>query len=197
MAKNIKTPYVIGLVGKAGSGKSTVARILADEYGFAVIALDAVGHEALELSREELVTTFGPSILSEEGTIQRSRLSEIVFKDMDKLITLNAITHPKIKNLVKERLKSIQNHTLLDGALLYEIGLAPFCDLILMVDAPESDILYRLTHERQWSKEKARSVLYSQRHLQFLKEQADFIIFNNDGIEKIRRQIDFFVNALA
>ncbi len=190
-------PYVIGLVGKAGSGKSTVAKILVEEYHFELISLDALGHHALELARDELIRVFGEGIVGPDGTIQRGVLGQMVFGNMDRLLTLNAITHPKIKDLVKKQLQKITTHTLLDGALLYEIGLAPLCDFILMVDAPESVLMERLIHQRKWPEEKAKSVLFSQRHLQFLREEADFIIFNNDGLEKIERQIEFFVHTIS
>ncbi|URA10796.1 dephospho-CoA kinase [Thermospira aquatica] len=189
--------YVIGLVGKAGSGKSTVARILVEEYHFDLISLDEVGHHALELSRDELIHVFGQQIVGPDGTIQRAVLGQIVFGNMDMLLTLNAITHPRIKELVKQQLSNMRTHTLLDGALLYEIGLAPLCDFILMVDAPEAMIMERLIRQRKWPEEKAKSVLFSQRHLQFLREEADFIIFNNDSLEKIERQVEFFVHTIS
>ncbi|NPV38670.1 MAG: dephospho-CoA kinase [Brevinematales bacterium] len=197
MVNTRKPLYVIGLVGKAGSGKSTVAKILCEEYDFSLISLDEMGHRALEEAKDEITKHFGPEVIGPDGRIQREVLGRMVFGHMEKLLLLNALTHPRIKRLVKERLASATTHTILDGALLYEIGLAPICDFILMVDAPEEMLFDRLVRERGWSEEKAKSVLFSQRHLQFLKEQADFIIFNNDGLEKIRRQVDFFVHALV
>ncbi|MCX7882892.1 MAG: dephospho-CoA kinase [Brevinematales bacterium] len=196
MVKSLRKRYVVGLVGKAGSGKSTVAKILSEEYHFEVISLDEMGHKALEASREDLVRHFGKEIIGDNNTIQRHILGRVVFGNMEKLLLLNAITHPKIKDLVQQKLAHTSHHTILDGALLYEIGLAPLCDFILMVDAPEPLLLDRLIKQRGWSEDKAQSVLFSQRYLQFLKEQADFIIFNNDGIEKIQRQLAFFVHTL-
>jgi len=197
MVSSARPYYVVGLVGKAGSGKSTVARLLSEVYHFEKISLDEMGHQALENSREKLVATFGPEIVGEDGSIRRPVLSSIVFGNMEKLLLLNAITHPEIKRLVRAQLARVQGHTVMDGALLYEIGLAPLCDLILMVDAPEELLLQRLVQNRGWSEEKAKSVLFSQRHLQFLREQSDFVIFNNDGLKKIERQLEFFVHALG
>lgn len=195
VTKNNK-PYLIGLVGKAGSGKSTIAKILQEKYQFQLISLDEIGHRALEETKEELVKVFGKEIIGPDGNIQRNVLSRIVFGNMEKLLTLNAITHPRIQDIVKEKIKSLTAHTLLDGALLYEIGLAALCDFVVMIDAPEEILLKRLTKERGWSEEKSKSVLFSQRHLQFLREEADFIIFNNGTLEKTERQVDFFVHIL-
>lgn len=189
-------PYLIGLVGKAGSGKSTIAKIFQEKYQFRLISLDKIGHQALEESQKQLIEVFGREIIGPDGEIQRSILSRMVFGDMEKLLTLNAIIHPRIYDIVKEQMKTLDTHTILDGALLYEIGLAPLCDFILMVDAPKDILLKRLTEERGWPEEKSKSVLFSQRHLQFLREEADFIIFNNDILEKVERQVDFFVHVL-
>ncbi|MFN4215866.1 MAG: dephospho-CoA kinase [Brevinematales bacterium] len=195
---NARKPlYVIGLVGKAGSGKSTVARILCQQYDFSLISLDEMGHRALEEAKDDIKKHFGPEVIGPDGSIQRESLGRKVFGHMENLLVLNAVTHPRIKRLVEEKLASITQHTILDGALLYEIGLAPLCDFILMVDAPEEMLFDRLVRARGWSEEKARSVLFSQQHLRFLKDQADFVIFNNDGIEKIERQVDFFVHVLV
>src|SRR4030042_38837 len=98
---------VIGLTGGIGSGKSMVAQFLA-ELGAVIIDADKVGHEVFKPGTEawrEVVAAFGKQILNTKGEIDRKKLGEIVFGNPELLSQLNIITHPKINEAVKAKLK--------------------------------------------------------------------------------------------
>ena len=89
---------IIGLTGGIASGKSTVARHLA-ELGVPVVDADRLAREVVEPGQPaltELVGEFGADILNSDGTLDRKRLGAIVFADPGKRARLNAITHPRI-----------------------------------------------------------------------------------------------------
>ena len=107
--------YVIGLTGGIGSGKSTVAEMLSRK-GAKLLSADAVGHEVYEPGRpayQEIVDAFGRNVLGPDGRIDRKRLGPIVFSDPEQLRRLNAITHPRMKELMREKL---------EAALLFDAG---------------------------------------------------------------------------
>ena len=91
-------PLVVGLTGGIGSGKSTVAELMA-ELGAAVIDVDGLGREVLEPDGEAftgVVDAFGPDVLAPDGSIDRAALAAMVFGPGQRLTELEAISHPAI-----------------------------------------------------------------------------------------------------
>src|SRR3990172_1553330 len=120
--------YVIGLTGGIGSGKSTVARML-QQKGATLLSADAVGHEVYEPDRpayQEIVEAFGRDIVGADGRIDRKALGPIVFSDPEQLRRLNAITHPRMKELMREKLAAERaggaRIAVLEAALLFDAG---------------------------------------------------------------------------
>src|SRR5438128_8280485 len=89
------SPFVIGLIGGIGSGKSAVAAEFA-RHGAAVISGDQLGHEALQQPdiRAKVIAHFGPTIIESNGDINRRKLGAIVFADLSKLRGLEKIVFP-------------------------------------------------------------------------------------------------------
>lgn len=137
---------VVGITGKYCSGKSFLAALFA-RNGYAHIEVDAVGHEALVARRDAIVDAFGPDILSSnsestEGRkgpsaapIDRKKLGRIVFADADKLRALEAIVHPWMADVVKERAARAAGPVVISAALLHKMGLDAFCDAVILVEA--------------------------------------------------------------
>ncbi|MGL4553092.1 MAG: dephospho-CoA kinase, partial [Gemmataceae bacterium] len=93
-------PFVVGLTGSIGAGKSTVAGLLA-RRGATVVDADALGHQALEELRDEIVARFGPGVL-EGGAVSRARLGQVVFADAARRRELESIVHPHIRRRAAE-----------------------------------------------------------------------------------------------
>jgi dephospho-CoA kinase len=120
--------YVIGLTGGIGTGKSVVARIL-EEQGAMIVDADRLGHEVYLPGRPahaDIVAEFGREVLAENGTIDRKKLGPIVFSSPEKLARLNAITHPRMKEMMREKLAQAQRAgqavVVLEAALLFDAG---------------------------------------------------------------------------
>ena len=118
--------YVIGLTGGIGSGKSTVAKVL-EERGATVLSADIIGHEVYTPGRpawQEIVNEFGREVVADDGTIDRKKLGAIVFSDPRHLAALNSIVHPRLKDMMRERLAALDREgieiTVLEAALLFE-----------------------------------------------------------------------------
>jgi dephospho-CoA kinase len=131
----------VGLTGGIGSGKSTVARMLADR-GAVVVDADQIARELVEPGGEalaELVTEFGPRILQSDGSLSRAELARLAFSDPRATERLNAIMHPLIRDEARRRIDAQAATTVVvyDMPLLVETGQADLVDLVVVVDAPE------------------------------------------------------------
>ncbi|MEE8346802.1 MAG: dephospho-CoA kinase, partial [Dehalococcoidia bacterium] len=134
--------YVIGLTGGIGSGKSTVAQMLEGE-GAALLSADAVGHEVYlpdQPAWREVVEVFGRQIVAPDRAIDRKKLGAIVFSDPEQLRRLNAITHPRMKELMREKLEEERKRgarvTVLEAALLFDAGWDDLTDEVWVTMAP-------------------------------------------------------------
>jgi dephospho-CoA kinase len=142
---------IIGLHGKIGAGKSTVAGMFAD-LGASVIDADALAHEVLAESdaRAEIVARFGAGVLDAAGNVRRPALAERVFGSTAAhaaaLRDLEAIVHPRVRRRIEARLHALRREeeagggrrvAVLDVPLLVQSGWAAACDLIVAVECDE------------------------------------------------------------
>ncbi|WP_129409545.1 dephospho-CoA kinase [Marinitoga lauensis] len=178
---------IVGITGYAGSGKSTIARILRD-VGYVVIDLDIEGHEILkeEEAKNKLENFFGKDIF-ENDEIRRDKLAKIVFENKNKLELLNSILHPMIKKRVKRKIENMDEEIIfIDGALIEKIGLDEICDYIIFIDSSEEKRLERLVKLRKIPFEKAKNIINSQRNIKY---KYNFKIVNNNGLDAIKKEL--------
>jgi dephospho-CoA kinase len=189
---------ILGIVGKAGSGKSYVSKILEENFKKSiVIDVDRVGHYVLTLLyvKKKLKEIFGEEIFDENGEIDRNKLGENVFNDNFKLEKLNEIVHSEIYKEIEKKLNNyLKKYDIisLDAALLFKIGLDKLCDKILLVDASEKERYKRLIKKRNISKEKAKSIIESQKKLKI--GYYDEKIITNDNPEEIIEVLNNLIN---
>ena len=94
---------VIGVTGGVGAGKSTVLGILEEDFQAYVIQADQLGHILMEPGEEcydAVIALFGKEIIKKDKTIDRRRISDVVFTDKDMLLKLNGIIHPAVKQRI-------------------------------------------------------------------------------------------------
>lgn len=189
--------FVIGVVGRSGAGKSSVAKIFQNDYGFTVIDADKVGHTALEENMPGVVAIFGSGILNDKNEIDRGLLGDIVFSDPEKLKTLNSILHSEMKKKIARMLSAITNKlVLIDAALLFEIKLDDLCDYIVSVEAPDGKIKSRLMKSRNWDPARIENILKAQEKSSSRRQDIDYVFFNNGDEDKLRKQVEFFILAV-
>lgn len=186
---------IIGLTGGIGSGKSTVAGILADNGAY-VIDADKVGHEVYYKGGEAwdaVVEAFGTDILNENADIDRRKLAAIVFHDNEKLNILNDIVHPLIAREVLRRIDNARSKgvelVVVEAALLIEAGWHEMVDEVWLITADQEIRLHRIMQRDGISIEEARLRMQSQMPDDERAEYADIIIVNDDGIEDLKRKV--------
>ena len=183
----------VGLTGGIGSGKSTVAAELR-RLGALVIDADAVAREVVEPGRPTLaaiVHHFGPEMLQEDGSLDRSRLAQHVFPDPAALADLNAITTPAISARVAElRAEAPADAvTVFDMPLLVERRLWPREHLTLVVDADVDTRVSRLVQDRGLDRADARNRIQAQATDQERRAAADVWVDNNGEVEATLGQV--------
>jgi len=127
---------ILGLGGAYCSGKTSFLPYF-QQLGFEPISLDQLGHQALEAKKSEILKGFGQEILDDQGKIHRPTLGKIVFSHPQGLKKLESIVHPWMVMETKKKLASEkEKNFLIEGALLYPMGLAECCDLVFWIEAP-------------------------------------------------------------
>lgn len=156
----------VGLTGGIASGKSSVARILA-EQGAVVIDADQLAREVVERGTPGLarvVEAFGPEVLTPEGDLDRPAVGRLVFGDEEKRRVLEGIVHP----LVFERYAELEQNApegavvVHDIPLLAESGRAEGFDAVLVVDAPPELQIERMLRDRGMTREDAEARIAAQ-----------------------------------
>lgn len=188
---------VIGLTGGIASGKSTVSMLL-KQKGAAIIDADEIAKEIMQPGKPawtEVVEHFGKGILREDGNIDRKKLAQIVFSDEKELETLNRITHPRIVEEIKRRLKSFREKNesvvVVDAALLLEIGLDLLVDEVWLVAVDEKTQIERLLfREKSMGFAEALERIRAQMPLEEKLKFAQRVIDNGGSIEETKRQVD-------
>ena len=195
-------PPVVGIVGGIGSGKSAVARGLADKVSTDVIDADAIGHQVLTFPQtiEQLRLAFGDAVFDDEH-VDRKRLATLVFGDKphqrDALQTLERIVHPQIDRVIQSRIEAATDSTeliILDAAVMLEAGWNRQCDFLVFIDTPFEHRLNRVREQRDWTTDELKRREASQLSLEEKQEAADFIVDNSGSLENSIQQLLKFVN---
>jgi dephospho-CoA kinase len=182
----------LGLSGGIGSGKSTVSKILSD-LGAAVIDADVIAKEVLlpgTSGFESAVSTFGSTILDNEGTIDRKRLAKLVFENPKELSKLEAIVHPAVVSRVAEIRNSLSESAVVvyDTPLMFEKQLQGQFDKVLMVVSDKELRRSRLL-ERGLELGDIEARMANQATDEQRISIADFVIENNGSLEQLREQV--------
>jgi len=191
--KQNKKRIVIGITGSFGSGKTTVAGML-KSFGAYVIDADKLAHGCISRGNpayERIIHTFGRGILKENRVINRKRLADVVFNNINLLIKLNNIIHPQVIRLIKDKINSSMAKVIvLDAPLLLEAGLKGLVDKLLVVKINRDAQIERIKNRMSLTKTDILKRIKSQIPLSQKLRLADFIIDNSGTIQETRKQVE-------
>lgn len=186
----------VGLTGGIASGKSTVSRMFT-ELGVPVIDADVIAREVVapgSRALEAIVDAFGEEVLTDEKSLNRARLGEIVFSDPAKKKVLERILHPEIIAEQDRRLRDLEREgrtpfAIVDAAVMIESGSWKRFDSIVVVDCDESQQISRLRHRNAMSEEEAVRRVNAQMPLSEKVKYANHVIDNRGSIDDTRKQV--------
>ena len=187
-------PYVVGLTGGIGSGKSAAAQVFG-EMGATVIDTDAIAHELTApggRAIEPIRSAFGADYITAEGALARPRMRELVFTDSAKKGVLEAILHPLIRTRSEELARAARGpYVILMVPLLVESGdYRRRCQRILVVDCPEELQLTRVMARSGIAAAQVRAIMANQVARDARVAAADDVIDNSRDPAHLRRQAE-------
>ena len=201
---------LVGLSGGIGSGKSTVARMLAAR-GATVIDADEIVHELQAAGApmlDEIAEAFGAGVIDADGALDRAALGDIVFRDETARKRLNDIVHPKVGIEFARRVRQAQAEEVpllvLDIPLLFEgrragtgTSAAMKFDATVLVYASEETQVARQIERDGCTREEALRRIRAQMPLAEKRELADHVIENEGDRSETERQVGELFEQLS
>jgi dephospho-CoA kinase len=184
-------PYIIGLTGNIGAGKSIVAAMLR-ELGAEVIDADRVAHEVMAAGTPEwqrLVERFGDGILQPDGAVDRRKLGAIAFGDAAALRDLERILHPAVRARIRARFAAAGTPVVVEAIKLLEGGLYLEVDAVWVVAADRAVRVRRLMETRGLTQAEAGARVDAQTPESDKVARADVVIENSGDLASTRAQV--------
>ena len=194
---------VAGLTGVIASGKSTVSTKLA-ELGAKLIDFDLIARQVVEPGRpayNDVLKYFGTQVCQEDGTLDRKKISDIVFKDMEKRKKLEEFTHPRIYEEFFRQLEEFGKENpgsivIVDIPLLVELNLMYLFEKIIVVSVSPKTQKERLMERDGIDEEEASRIIASQLPVKEKKGFADWVIENGGSKEDTLDQVALLFEEL-
>ena len=195
---------IIGLTGGIGSGKTSATRFFAAE-GIAIIDADTIAHELTGAQGDAIPNIkkyFGVDFITKNGKLDRKKMKNRIFSDINSRKKLEEILHPLIQAEVMHRIETASSpYIIVVAPLLLETG--DYCETvtrILVVDCNEEYQISRTVSRDGLSKEEVRTIMATQKSRQERLNQADDVIVNDTDIsslqEKVKLQHNIYLSLL-
>ena len=189
---------VIGITGGVGAGKSKVLEYLEEKYNCQVILADKVAHMLEEKGQkcyEELTALLGEEILAPDKSIDKQKMAEIIFADMDLLYKVNNIVHPAVKAFIvktieDKRIEGRLDFLFIEAALLIEDGYDVIVDELWYIYSDVDVRRDRLKSTRAYSDEKIDGIIQKQLSEEEFRKHCKVIIDNSGSFGTACKQID-------
>lgn len=189
----MNSPWILGLTGGIGSGKSAVAQRFID-LGVHLVDADHAARWVVEPGRPALtkiVEHFGEQVLLADGTLNRAALRQLIFQDEQQRRWLESLLHPLIgAEIVSYLAKAQSPYAILVSPLLVESGQHRMTQRILVVDTPEQLQLQRTMSRDQSSAEQVRAIIQAQASREERLRHADDILSNDRDLAWLNSEVE-------
>ncbi|NND71998.1 MAG: dephospho-CoA kinase [Rhodothermales bacterium] len=196
---DVRRPFILGVTGGIGSGKSTVCQVIAS-FGVPVFYADDEGKRILQSDPEaikEVIEEFGDHSYDESGVLDRTYLASVVFNDEQRLRRLNQIVHPRVRAAFNNFVEENSNSKLVvhESAIIFEAHLDELFDGVVVVDA---DVDIRLARAIAAGKSEGdvRKRMEQQMPAEELRELADYIVYNNGTFDDLEDEVEVLLRSL-
>ena len=188
---------LLGVTGGIASGKTVVAKML-EGLGAPLIDFDVLARQVVEPGKPaftQIVDYFGKEVLQGDGTLDRKKLSGIVFQDTEKRNQLEGFTHPPIYETFLKRVHAVTEkdpEAIIQAVvpLLIEKNLRSIFDKVLVVYVPREKQIARLVERVGISEEEATHMLKVQLPINEKLAYADFVVHNEGSMEETKKQVE-------
>lgn len=184
------------LTGSISTGKSVVASMLA-KMGAHIVDTDLIAREVVQPGQpalREIEDFFGKDVINPDGTLNREKVRDQIIRDPDKRNKLNSMTHPRINQIVMERIGSFNRMDdgmpiIIDVPLLFESGWNKFFPDVILVYVPVQVQIERLMARDRLDRPTAELTVKAQMSIEDKKDKARFVIDNSGTLEETRKQV--------
>lgn len=187
-------PFCVGLTGGIGCGKSSAAQLF-QALGAGLVDVDDISHAVTKPAGEgipEIIRQFGPDFVKADGSLDRARMRELVFKDPQAKNRLEAILHPLIGAQAREQVAHAkQPYMVLVVPLLLERG--TYQDLVqrvAVVDCSEKTQIERTMRRSNLPESAVRAIMAAQISRADRLSKADDVLNNDGSEESLRQQVE-------
>lgn len=188
-----KTPFIVGLTGGIGSGKSTVAKGFR-ALGIATVDADYASRAVVEPKMpalQDIATHFGNDIILPSGQLNRAKLRDIIFSDNDQKAWLEALLHPLIREWIMGQLGSADSpYVMLESPLLYETDQHLLANTVLLVDLPIHLQIERASARDNNDEQQIQRIIDSQMSRQEKLSKASWVFDNALNKDTMAARID-------
>ena len=185
--------FVVGLTGGIGSGK-TVASDRFEELGVKVVDADIASRVVVEIGKPALSSIegqFGSDVISDDGSLNRAKLREIIFKDDKAKSWLESLLHPLIgQHILDEIASATSRYVILVSPLLFETTQFQMCNRTLLIDVPKDIQILRTAKRDKVPESQVEKIIASQMDRDQKISKADDVIVNDGEIGDLISKID-------
>ena len=187
---------LLGVTGGIASGKTTVANML-EELGAPIIDFDLIARKVVEPGKpalKDIVDYFGKQVLQEDGELDRKKVSDIVFSDLEKRKKLEGFIHPRMSEEIKKEMDEIVKkdpNAIIQVVipLMIELSLQHRYHKLMVVYISQDRQVERLAERDGISRDNAANILKAQLPIDEKVGYADFVINNEKSLEETKRQV--------
>ena len=183
---------VFGITGPTGSGKSYISGLFSKK-GVTIIDCDKIAREIVnpnEDASKELREYFGDKYFDKDGNLLRREIANVVFKDKEKLLKLNEITHKHIDKKIAEIIDATSGIMLIDGAVIIGSPVEKRCEFLVGVLSPVEERIERLKIRDNLPEDEIKNRIMSQADDDFYKNNCRFIIENADDADLEKKVLE-------
>lgn len=184
----------IGLTGGIGTGKSTVSHYLATAYHLPILDADIYAREAVQKSSpilNAIAHRYNSNILLPDGTLNRKKLGEIIFNNIDERRWLEQQIHPYVRDRLSEEIDKLPQPTLiLVIPLLFEAQMVNLVTEIWVVYCSKQQQLERLMQRDNLTLAQAQARIDSQMPIEEKCDRADVVLDNSSTLYALLKQVD-------
>lgn len=189
----VEKPWILGLTGGIGSGKSAAAQHFID-LGIHVVDADHAARWVVEPGRPALAAIaehFGPGVLQADGTLDRAALRALIFEVPEERRWLEGLLHPLIGEEIADNLAKAQSpYAILVSPLLIESGQNAMTQRVLVIDAPQQLQIERTLQRDQTTEQQVQAILKVQTSRQDRVSHADDVVVNDRDLAWLHSEVE-------
>jgi dephospho-CoA kinase len=192
----------VAVTGGIGSGKTLVCSLFA-KYGIPVLSADEIAKEMMQSDRalrKDLSALLGSSTYLDDGSLNRAHVAGRIFSDKSLQQKVNRLVHPKVEARIDSWFAAMERSGeaigIVEAALIYEAGYDKQLDLVIVVDAPESDRIKRVVARDGSSAEEVHKRIAAQAPSEQKAKKGDYVIHNAGSFSELETSVQFLMRIL-